>query len=804
MTTVNIEIDGEKLEVPQGQMLIEAADEAGITIPRFCYHKKLSIAANCRMCLVDVANSGKPLPACATPVSEGMKVCTTSAKTREAQRAVMEFLLINHPLDCPICDQGGQCELQDVAMEYGQSGSRYNEPKRVVKDKNLGPLISTEMTRCIHCTRCVRFGTEIAGVREMGATGRGEFMEIGTYIERSIDSELSGNIIDLCPVGALTSKPFRFKARAWELKAFSSLSMHDCVGSNTFFHVLNNRVLRTLPRENELLNEVWLSDRDRFSYEALNHVDRLQQPQIKREGKWQAVDWQTALQFAIEKLRAVVDQEGASQLGAILSPNATVEEGYLFQKLFRTIGCYNIDHRTRMIDSAHQAYLGSYPHLGIALSDIEDQEAIVLIGSDIRKEQPIIAHRVRKAALNGAQVVSVAPCEMNFNFDGAIQIVDSSVDLHQSLLEIIKAVMVENPHAHIQLPHTLLAELAEITPSEVAKAAAQALKNKEKVSVLLGQYVITHPHASILYALTRWLALILEATWGEMSFGANSAGAWLAGAVPHRLPMGESAEAHQGLTVHQMWQTPRRAYVLMNVEPEYDTMAPRLAKEALMQASAVVVLSCYDNPHYREYADVILPMTPVSEMAGTYVNGLGDWHSFQAAVMPLGESRPAWKILRVLANMWELRGFGYETLGEVLKEILALRQTKPHYADNLVSMPYGGERERKHFKKSDQQWIRLAPISLYSVDNIVRRASALQETHDAQWAMVKIHPEAGKRHHLSEEQKVWVVQEGERSKEPLRVVFSEDIPLHAAWVPSSLEGVEALGEPFGLIELIPS
>lgn len=801
MTTVHIEIDGEKLEARQGQMLIEAADEAGITIPRFCYHKKLSIAANCRMCLVDVANSAKPLPACATPVSEGMKVCTTSAKTREAQRAVMEFLLINHPLDCPICDQGGQCELQDVAMAYGQSESRYTETKRVVKDKNLGPLISTEMTRCIHCTRCVRFGTEVAGVREMGATGRGEFVEIGTYIEHSVNSELSGNIIDLCPVGALTSKPFRFKARAWELKAFPSLSMHDCVGSNTVFHVSSDKVLRTLPRENELLNEVWLSDRDRFSYEGLNHADRLQHPQIKREGKWETVDWQTALHFAVEKLRVVVDQEGASQLGAILSPNATVEESYLFQKLFRAIGCYNIDHRTRMIDSAHQAYLGSYPSLGVALTDLEHQEVIVLVGSDIRKEQPIIAHRIRKATLNGAQVISVGPCEMNFNFECVTQVVDRSVNLHQSLLEVIKAVIAENPHALVQLPKALLTELEGITPSEAAQSAAKALKNKEKVSVLLGQYVMTHPHASTLYALTRWLALVLEATWGEMSFGANAAGASLAGALPHRLPMGEASE-HQGLTVHQMWQTPRRAYVIMNVEPEYDTMTPHLAKEALMQASAVVVLSCYDNPHYREYADVILPMTPVSEMAGTYVNGLGDWHSFQAAVMPLGESRPAWKILRVLANIWEIRGFGYETLGEVLEEVLALRQTKPHTADNLVSMPY--ERCNSALKKTEKQWIRLAPISLYSVDNIVRRANALQETDDARWAMVKIHPESAKHHGLIEGQKVWVMQEGKRSVEPLKVVFSERIPLHAAWVPASLEAVQTLGEPFGLIELIAS
>ena len=613
MTTVHIEIDGEKLEARPGQMLIEAADEAGIEIPRFCYHKKLSIAANCRMCLVDVANCPKPMPACATPVSEGMKVSTTSAKAKDAQKAVMEFLLINHPLDCPICDQGGQCELQDVALEYGKDCSRYQEPKRAVKDKNLGPLISTEMTRCIHCTRCVRFGAEVAGVREMGATGRGEFMEIGTYIEQSVDSELSGNIIDLCPVGALTSKPFRFTARAWELQAFSSVSMHDMVGSNTYFHVLNNKVMRTLPRENEALNEVWLSDRDRFSYEGLNHPERLLTPEIKRDGKWEKVDWETALKFAVDKLRTVVEKEGSDQIGAILSPNATLEEAYLFQKLFRAVGCHHIDHRTRWLDHSHQNYLGAYPHLGITLSELEHQQAVVLVGSDIRKEQPIIAHRVRRASLNGGAIVSIAPCQFDFNFEGAHQIDHAEGNMILSLLELLKALMEHRSLAEIQLPSELLTALEAVTPSEKAIQAAHALKDKEKASVLLGQYAISHPEAGEIYALSRWLALVLDATWGEMSFGANSAGAWLAGAVPHRLPMAESNEGHIGLSVNQMFKEPRKAYVLMNVEPEYDCADPAAAIEALKKASSVVVLSCYDNTHYREYAEVLLPMTPPSD-----------------------------------------------------------------------------------------------------------------------------------------------------------------------------------------------
>lgn len=800
MTTVHIEIDGKKCEVRQGQMVIEAADEAGIPIPRFCYHKKLSIAANCRMCLVEVANSPKPLPACATPVSEGMKVSTTSAKAIDAQKAVMEFLLINHPLDCPICDQGGQCELQDVAMEYGRDSSRYTESKRVIKDKNLGPLISTEMTRCIHCTRCVRFGAEVAGVREMGAVGRGEFMEIGTYIENSIDSELSGNIIDLCPVGALTSKPFRFKARAWELQAFPSLSPHDCLGSHLFFHTLRGKVMRALPREKESLNEVWLSDRDRFSYEGFNHPTRLLKPAIKRDGKWEDVDWTTALQFAVEKLKGIVEKSGADQLGVVASPNSTLEEFYLLQKLFRGVGCANIDHRLSQTDFRHQNFLGSQPHLGITLPELEHQEAIVLVGSDIRKEQPILAQRIRKATLHGTNVFAVLPCGVDFNFV-CTSLVHPKADLISALLELLKAVSLDHPQASIVLPKELIHTLENVKVSDEAKNMAAALQSKSKISLILGNYASQHPEASHIYSLSRWLAHLLDSTWGEISRGANSAGGWLAGAVPNRGTLTNLPESKHGMTVHEMWQQPRQGYVLMNCEPEYDSASPRFAKEALKNAQAVVVLSAFDNAHYREYADVLLPMTPISEMAGTYVNAVGEWEGFQAAALPQGDSRPAWKILRVMANVWDVRGFGYETLGEVLEEILALRQIKPHYADNLISMPV---LEQKRVTHTDKQLVRLAPVGLYDVDGITRRSLPLQETKDGQLNKVIIHPAQAQRLSLQEGSKVWVMQDGAKSTMALPLVMDEKIPVGAAWVASGIEATHTLGEPFGLIELIPS
>lgn len=796
---IQIEIDDKKLEVSQGQMIIEAADNAGIAIPRFCYHKKLSIAANCRMCLVDVVNAPKALPACATPVSQGMKVYTKSPRAIAAQKAVMEFLLINHPLDCPICDQGGQCELQDVALEYGKDVSRYVEGKRVVADQNLGPFISTDMTRCIHCTRCVRFGTEVAGVRELGATGRGEAMSIGTFVESSVDSEVSGNVIDLCPVGALTSKPFRFSARAWELAAVPGISPHDCLGSNLFFHTLRTqKVMRALPRENETLNEVWLSDRDRFSYEGFSHADRLAQPLIKRHGEWEVVEWEAALLFAVDKLRDTIALHGADQLGFLAAPNSTLEEFYLLQKLARGLGCPHIDHRLRQTAFDHQAFLPTYPGLGIALNELETQQAVLLIGSDIRNEQPLIALRVRKAALQGAQLFSINAWQSDFHFP-CTQLVGTRASLVEPLLAVLK-VLSRQPAFEAKMPLAVKALLEGVVPTASFEESATALASTAKLSIILGQNALQHCEAPLIFTLSRVLAHCLSATWGVMSEGANSAGGWLAGALPHRLPMGE-VTSEVGLNAYEMWQQPRKGYVLLHCEPEFDTCTPRFAYEALKQAEAVVVMSAYDNPYFREYADVLLPVTPITEMAGTYVNALGMWQSFQAAVTSYEASRPAWKVLRVLGDLLKVPDCAYHNVGEVLQALMQKKEAHAFVEDNLLSMPVTPLAVRTF---TQTQLIRLAPVGLYAVDGITRRATALGETKAAKMSeVVRLHSHTAEQLQLQAGQKVWVVQDGARTQRGLPIQLDDTIPLGCALVASGIEATRCLGEPFGLIELIP-
>jgi len=795
---VSIEIDGEKLEVPQGQMIIEAADSVGIAIPRFCYHKKLSIAANCRMCLVDVEKAPKPMPACATPVTEGMKVFTKSQRAVDAQKAVMEFLLINHPLDCPICDQGGQCELQDVALEYGKDYSRFDERKRVVKDKNIGPLISTDMTRCIHCTRCVRFGTEIAGERELGATGRGEFMEIGTYLQKSVNSELSGNVIDLCPVGALTSKPFRFQARAWELKAEPSVSPHDCVGSHVFFHTHRQKVMRALPRTNETLNEMWLSDRDRFGYEGFNHTDRLTAPWIKRDGNWVETDWPTALSVAVEKLQKIVQNEGPEQIGALVSPNATLEEFYLLQKLLRTQGCNNIDHRLRQVDNSHQDQLGLFPSLGITLPELEHQEIIVVVGSDVRKEQPIINHRIRKATLHGSQVFAINPISVSFNFAHASELVGEKGDMIQSLQEVLKAAMsMADKESLAKLPADIQQQLSHIAPQHTANEMATALMAGKKVSIILGNYAWSHPAAHQIYWLSRALATLTKGSWGEMSNGANSAGGWIAGAIPHRLPFGQAAQK-TGLSAIQMLETPRQGMILLHCEPGLDCATPRLALSALEKTQAVVALTAFDDPQLRQCADVLLPVTPISEMAGTYINAFGDWHHFKAAVTPLEQSRPAWKVLRVMANLWEMTDFTYQTNDEIINELQRL-QTKNEVTDTLLSKTLPSY---KAAAQAEGMLVRLAPTPLYSVDGVARRSHPLQETEDASIA-VRLHSSQAKALNLQQDQKVVVMQDGVSSA-ALPVEIDDRVPVGTAVVPASTAQTQSLGAPFGMITLKPA
>ena len=724
----NIEIDGKKLEVPEGAMLIEAADEAGISIPRFCYHKKLSIAANCRMCLIEVEKVGKALPACATPVTDGMKIFTRSAKAIAAQKGVMEFLLINHPLDCPICDQGGECELQDVAMGYGGDVSTYTEQKRVVEDKDFGPLISGEMTRCIHCTRCVRFGEEIAGIKEMGATGRGEHMEIGTFVQMSLQSEMSGNIIDLCPVGALTSKPFRFTARAWEISQRDSIAPHDCLGSNLHVHSFRNKVVRVVPRENEEINETWLSDRDRFSYEGLNSSKRLTSPMIKFDGEWEKTDWDTALHAVVDGLTVITKGKGADQLGAIASPTSTIEELYLLQKLIRHSGSNNIDHRLGQIDFSDQDNSPLFPWLGQSIQDLEKNNACLLIGSNVRRDQPIAGHRLRKAALQGANIMCLNAIDYDFNFPVSAKKIVSPTKFLSELAGILKALSNSSPDS---LPGDLNALISEIKPDETHNTIAAQLNDADESTVLLGLDAFGHSQFSNIRALAGQIAKLTNSKLGYLPAGGNAAGAWLAGAVPHRDASGDYATIKQGLDLSAMLKEKLSAYVLLGVEPEIDCAESKQALEAMEQAEFVVSLNSFLSDSVKEYADVILPISPFTETSGTFVNAEGRWQSFEGVVEPSGETRPAWKILRVLGNLFGFDDFEYVSSQEVRDELRSLIGKK--IPDNKLAWKcpesLGGEAQGIET---------IADHPMYASDCLLRRAESLQIVGETYHSAIRI------------------------------------------------------------------
>jgi len=783
---VNIEINGIAIEARDGAMLIEAADEAGIHIPRFCYHKKLSVAANCRMCLVEVEKAPKPMPACATPVTEGMKVFTKSDKALTAQRSVMEFLLINHPLDCPICDQGGECDLQEMAMGYGQDISRFAEKKRVVRPKNIGPLIATDMTRCIHCTRCVRFGQELAGIRELGATGRGEHMEIGTFIEKSVDSEISGNVIDLCPVGALTSKPFRYSARPWELNDRPAIAPHDCLGSNIFVQTRRNTVMRVLPRENESINECWLSDRDRFSYEAVNSEQRLTAPMIKVKDKWEETDWNTALEFVVQRMK----EAGASgdQIGTLVSPNATVEELYLAQKLTRGLGGNNVDHRLRQADFSDQAGAPLFPGLGMPIADLETLDAALLVGSNVRKEQPLAALRLRKAALNGARLMFVNPLDYAFNFPVSVTEVGSTALMVRQLAGIAKTLLHLSGQA---APEGLDALLANIDSNDNQVAIAEHLHAANRGAVILGNLAQDCDRFADLRALAGLIARLSGARIGYLSEGANAAGAWLAGALPHRLAAGQPAQGSSGLTAAEMMQQPRQAYFLVGLEPELDLANPAQALRALRQAGLVVALSAFDTESLRESADVLLPITPFTETSGTYVNAEGKWQSFAGAVQPQGEARPAWKVLRVLGNFFSLPGFDYLSSEQVRDELQTQCAEVP--ADTLspwrcpasLAEPAGVQR--------------IGEVPIYAVDGLTRRSPALQATRDAVEAAVYVSAETAQQAGLPEGFNALVSQNGEHAILP--VVIDERVPGGCALIPAGLPETASLGDSYATVEL---
>ncbi|MDX2312707.1 MAG: NADH-quinone oxidoreductase subunit NuoG [Gammaproteobacteria bacterium] len=780
---ITIEINGQSLQAKKGAMLIEVADEAGIEIPRFCYHKKLSVAANCRMCLVEVEKAPKPLPACATPVMDGMKVFTRSPLALKAQKSVMEFLLINHPLDCPICDQGGECELQDVAMGYGKGVSRFVERKRVVADKNIGPLVATEMTRCIHCTRCVRFGEEIGGMPELGATGRGEHMQIGTFIERALDSEMSGNIIDLCPVGALTSKPFRFRARAWEMQQRDAIAPHDAVGSNVHVHVRDNRVMRVVPRENEAVNEVWISDRDRFSYEGLYHEERLLEPMIKRDGEWHVVDWETALARAVEGFKAVRSRQGPGQIGGLFSASATAEELYLGQKLLRGVGCANIDHRLRETDFRDQAHAPSFPWLGLTIAAVERLEAVLLVGAYPRKEHPIINHRLRKATLAGADIMVLGPPTDGHNYRVAEQLDAGPLTIQEALAGIAAACVAREGRA---------TELSGMLAGETEKRIAERLCNAERAAVFVGCMANTHPRASRLRTLAAYVAQTSGASYGNLSDGANGAGAWLAGVLPHRGPGGKSAPA-EGLSATEMLAANLSAYLTLGIEPELDCADGGKALSTLRGAECVVSLTAYRTETMMTYADVLLPTAPFAETSGTYVNAEGSWQTMSGAVTPPGEARPAWKVLRVLGNLFELEGFDYQDSSAVLGEL------RERVANVAPSAPEQSPLVLDEGLTAGDAIFRIGTVPMYSSDALVRRAPALQRTADGTFRGVHINSTLARSLGLSDGEHASVRQNGTRMN--FAVVVDDKVPDGCAGLAAGIVETAGLGPSFGPMEI---
>ena len=775
--TITITVDGQQLEAKPGQMLIEVTDAAGISVPRFCYHDKLSIAANCRMCLVDVENVPKPLPACATPCNEGMVVHTKSPKALAAQKGTMEFLLINHPLDCPICDQGGECELQDVAMGYGGDVSRFSEGKRVVPDPDLGSLIATDMTRCIHCTRCVRFGAEIAGIREMGATGRGEHMKIGTYVQSTVDSELSGNVIDLCPVGALTSKPARYQARAWELVQRDGIAPHDSVGSNIHMHVRRDKVMRVVPRDNEAVNECWISDRDRFSYEGLYAEDRLETPMIKEDGKWKQVSWEEALEAAASTLKAA-----GGKLGTLVSPTATLEEMFLAQKLTRALGSNNIDHRLRQTDFRNADADPSQPWLGQAIADLESNNATLLIGSNIRKDQPLLGLRVRKSSMNGTAVMAINPMDYDFNFALAENITVSPSQMINELAAVAKAAGCQG--ADLQS----LIDTAEVGGTH--KVMADALQSAEQGIVLLGNHAVNHPDYTLLRSLASALAEKTGVAFGVIPQAGNSAGAWLAGAVPHRVAAAETAE-NAGLDAAGMLEQQQSVYLLVEVEPTMDLADPVKAMEKLTTANTVA-LSSYKSDSLMLTADILLPIGSFAETSGTYVNAQADLQSFNGAMPALGEARPAWKVLRVLGNMTGQQDFEYLSSQQVLDELTARFEIKP---DNTLKAKTSGDVSLKSGSLE-----RVADVPIYATDAIVRRSRALQHTADSWKAAIRMNAATASSAGLSAgDQAVLSCKQGEMIQ--AEVVIDDQVIDGTVWYPAAIPGSEKLSRLFGEITL---
>jgi NADH-quinone oxidoreductase subunit G len=708
---VNIEVNGKPVKAKKGEVIIRATDRLGpdAYVPRFCYHEKLAIAANCRMCLVDVEKAPKPLPACATPVAEGMKIFTRSPRAIGAQRATMEFLLINHPLDCPICDQGGECELQDLAVGFGRDISRFNERKRSVPDENLGPLIATDMTRCIHCTRCIRFTEEIAGFQELGMIGRGENMKVRVAMEQTVQHELSGNVIDLCPVGALVSKPYRFSARAWEMTSHPLVSPHDGIGTNVFAHVLRGKVMRVIPRENEEINETWIADRDRFSYEGIYSPERLLAPMVREGDEWKQVDWETALKRVADGLR-----EKASSLGVLANPSSTTEELYLLGRIARALGTSNIDHRLRQRDVRDQASDPLHPSLGRPIAEFETLESLLLVGCNLRREAPMLAHRVRKAARRGTKVSFINPAKFDYLFPVASYVESPATKLVSDLSAVLSALGASGA----TVPANLSASVQSAQVTDAHRALAEQLRNGNNKAIVLGALAIRNTAFADIRALAAAIAQASGASFGVLAEGANASGAYLAGAVPHREAGGGNA-AKPGLSAWEMLQQKLSAYVLFGgVEPWVDALTSEVTR-TLSSAEFVVAITPFQNDQLRSVAHVMLPIGTFAETSGTYVNLEGKWQSFPGAVAPQGEGRPGWKVLRVLGNLLHVPGFEYFSSEDVLKELRAL-------CGEAKATSYSGT----HRVNGAPATAPVVELNMYQADALVRRSPSLQKTRE--------------------------------------------------------------------------
>ncbi|WP_374255564.1 NADH-quinone oxidoreductase subunit NuoG [Aquabacterium sp.] len=767
---VEIEIDGRKVQAQEGSMLIRAAEENGTFIPHFCYHKKLSVAASCRMCLVDIEKAPKPMPACATPVTQGMIVRTKSDKAIKAQKSVMEFLLINHPLDCPICDQGGECQLQDLAVGYGGDSSRYTEEKRVVFPKDVGPLISMEeMSRCIQCTRCVRFGQEVAGVMELGMVNRGEHAQIETFVGQSVDSELSGNMIDLCPVGALTSKPFRYNARTWELSRRKSVSPHDSTGANLIVQVKNGKVLRVVPFENEDVNECWIADRDRFSYEALNGDQRVTKPMLKQGGEWREVDWTTALEYVANGLKNIKSESGAAAIGALATEHSTVEELFLLAQLVRGLGGDNVDTRLRQADFSQGA---GARWLGMSIAELSNVDRALVVGSFLRKDHPLFASRLRQAAKRGAQISAVGGVNDDWLMSVANRVTVAPSAWVQALADIAAAVAAEKG---VSAP-------AAGNVTDAAKAIAASLLSGQNGAVFLGNAAVQHPQAASLQALGQWIAEQTGAKLGFFGESANTVGAQLVGAQPKQ----------GGLNAGQMLAGKGlKGLVLLGVEPEFDAANPSAAMAAVQGADMVVSLSAFKTSA-NDYADVILPIAAFAETSGTFVNAEGRVQSFHGSVKPQGDARPAWKVLRVLGTMLGLDGFGFETSEEVKSAALGDLAALPAKLNNAISASV-------NVVGSTGGLERLADVPIYSADALVRRAPALQATADAKAPVVSLPQALWAELGLSAGAQVKVSQDGAAAVLP--AVLDASLPANVVRVPAGTAATATLGASFGAIRV---